>query len=182
MAINDANVARTAAGLTGGNTLALPRFDLPIRLQICPGDQGGIGIANVPFTVLLPGVAGGELFPIAQGTTTADGDIMINSLHILLGPVTVQILGSEYEFSLHTGMQAVGTTAGRQKRLDYLGYERGHLTTPRLSSVPDDGNDSSAHQGAIMNFQADFHTSDNLVIDGVIRPASGTVLRAKVGA
>lgn len=176
MAETDANVSRTASGLTGGNTLAVPRFDLPIRLQICPGAQGGVGVANVPFTVLLQG------FPIAQNTTTADGDIMINSLHILLGPVTVQIMGSEYEFTLHPGMQAVGTTAGRQKRLDYLGYEQGHLSAPRLSSVPDDGVDSSAHQQAIMNFQMDHNQSDNLFIDGVIGNASGPVLRTKVGA
>lgn len=171
----DLNVARTMQGLAPVNTVAVPMLDTPVRFQICPGTDAGAGIQGLAFTLAF----GGNDF--AAGTTTADGDVLVPSLLLLIADVTVKMLGGDYVVSANPALPAIGTIAGQQKRLEVLGYVQGYQLAPLLNNVFDDGADSPRHQQAIMNFQADRNPPDALAIDGVIGPATSGVLRTQVG-
>ena len=169
--LNNAPVARTSEGETIANTLTIVRDVVKIRFQIAPGTDAGLGIANAAFRIL---VGGSE---ITNGQTNADGEIEVPLQPLLTGAVTVRIFDSDYELTLHGGLQAVTTRAGQQKRYDILGYHTGYQLNTVGNNPPDDGVDGVKTQQAIMNVQAD----SNISIDGTVGNNTRTQLTTKAG-
>ena len=88
----------------------------------------------------------------------------------------MRIFETDYEISLHPGLQVLTHIDGRQKRLESLGYMSGYLVDRPLGR-PDSGNDNSNTQQAIMNLQTD----QAVAIDGVIGPQTEGRLKTAVG-
>jgi hypothetical protein len=141
------HVMRTAAKLSTGNVFVFRK--VPLRFQITPGTQEGVGIAGLDYTITLDGKI------VGTGTTDADGEVEVPLDALIQGSPVLRILDTDYHLHLHPGLQPLDTLAGQQKRLDHLGYMTGYLTEPIGSAVPDDGVDSPRTQQAIMNFQMD---------------------------
>lgn len=167
----EAPVARTSEGEDLANTLTAVTGVVKIRFQIAPGTDAGLGIASVPFRILSGGTE------IGNGSTNADGEVEVPLQPLLTGAVVVRIFETDFNLTLHPGLQAVTTRAGRQKRYDILGYMTGYQLVPIGSAVPDDGTDGARSQQSIMNFQTD----SNLGIDGAEGNNTRTQLTTKAG-
>lgn len=166
-----APVGRASEGEDLANTLTVIREVVRIRFQIAPGTDAGLGIANADYRIL---VGGSE---IASGQTNADGEIEVPLQPLLTGTVTVRIFESDYNLTLHRGLDAVNTLAGQQKRMDILGYMTGYQLDLPGNSAPDDGRDNPRTQQAIMNVQAD----SNISIDGTVGNQTRNQLTTKAG-
>lgn len=168
----EALLARTMEGLPTLNTLVTSLLVVRLRFQIAPGTASDLGIANVPYSLL----SGGTQFETGQ--TDANGEVAVPLSPLLTGStIVVRIFGTDYDLSLHAGLQAINGMNGRQKRLDVLGYMTGYQLTGIANAVPDDGNDGPRTQQSIMNLQTD----QNLTIDGDIGPQTTNALRAQTG-
>lgn len=168
---NNAPVTRTSEGEDLVNTLTAIRDVVKIRFQIAPGTGAGLGIANADFRILSGGTE------ITSGQTNADGEVEVPLQPLLTGNVTVRIFDSDYNLTLHGGLEAVTTLRGQQKRYDIMGYITGYQLTTVGNAAPDDGRDGSKTQQAIMNVQTD----GNLSIDGTVGNQTRTELTNKVG-
>lgn len=166
-----ASTARTSEGETLVNTLTTVLDTVKIRFQIAPGIDANLGIASADFRIL---VAGTE---ISSGQTNADGEVEVPLQPLLTGPVTVRIFESDFNITLHGGLQAVTTRAGQQKRFDILGYMTGYQRTLVGNAAPDDGTDGSKTQQSIMNLQTDA----SLTIDGEVGNNTRTQLTTRAG-
>ena len=166
-----APVARTSEGEDLVNTLTTVREVVKIRFQIAPGTGAGLGIADADYKIS----AGGA--EIATGKTNADGEVEVPLHPLLTGTVTVRIFESDFNLTLHGGLEAVTTLKGQQKRYDILGYMTGYLRNTVGNSAPDDGTDGSKTQQCIMNVQTD----GNLAIDGTVGNQTRTELTSKTG-
>lgn len=166
-----APVTRTSEGEDVLNTLVITRDVVKIRFQIAPGTGAGLGIADVDYKILSGGTE------IVSGKTTADGEVEIPLQPLLTGAVTVKIFDTDYNVTLHKGLEAVTTLKGQQKRIDILGYMTGYQRDPIANDVPDDGTDGARTQQSIMNVQTD----GNLTIDGDIGNQTRTELTTKAG-
>lgn len=168
---NSAPVTRTSEGEDLVNTLTAIRDVVKIRFQIAPGTGSNLGIAGVDFRILSGGTE------IANGQTNADGEVEVPLQPLLTGEVTVRIFESDFDLTLHAGLQAVTTRAGQQKRYDILGYMTGYQLGTVGNAAPDDGTDGTKTQQSIMNVQTD----GNLSIDGTVGNATRTDLTTKAG-
>lgn len=168
MADIDALVARTAADQTGVNTLVVLTY--PLRFQLAPGAAGGIGIQGAEFIVSAGGVE------IARGTTDANGEVPVPIAPLLLAPVTVNVLGTDYVLSFQP-QDKPEALRGQQQRLDKLGYMSGYLLQTPDPATTADNHDGPRTQQAIMNFQSD----ENLTLDGVIGGQTRAKLVEKTG-
>lgn len=166
-----APVGRTSEGEDLVNTLAVVNEVVKIRFQIAPGTDAGLGIASADYEILVGGAQH------STGQTNADGEVEVPLQPLLTGPVVVRIFGSDYNLTLHAGLQAVTTLAGQQKRYDILGYITGYQLNTVGNNPPDDGTDGVRTQQAIMNFQTD----SNLAIDGTVGNQTRTNLTTKAG-
>lgn len=166
-----APVTRTSEGEDLVNTLVVSRDVVKIRYQIAPGTEAGLGIANADFKILSGGTE------IKSGKTNADGEIEVPLQPLLTGAVTVNIFGTDFNLTLHKGLEVVTNRRGQQKRFDILGYITGYQRDPVANNVPDDNLDSTRFQQAIMNLQTD----SNLDIDGIIGNNTRTDLTSKAG-
>jgi len=164
----NAQLARRLPDLTHRNTLAVQ--SIPLRFQLAPGNASGLGVANVPYTISFGGLV------VTSAETNADGEVSVPLPPLLSGAVTVRIFETDYEISLHPGLQVLTHIDGRQKRLESLGYMSGYLVDRPLGR-PDSGNDNSNTQQAIMNLQTD----QAVAIDGVIGPQTEGRLKTAVG-
>ncbi len=153
----EARVTRTSEGLTVLNTLVMPT--VRVRFQICPGNRAGLGIANVPYQVLLNGAK------LKDDTTDANGEATVEILVIQQGGAVLHIFDTDYNLSFSV-LHALSATPGQQKRLEVLGYFTGYQLVALLNNPVDDGVDTPGFQQAIMNFQTD----QVLAIDGIIGP------------
>ena len=169
--LNNAPVGRTSEGEDLANTLTAIRDVVRIRFQIAPGTDAGLGIENADYRILSGGTE------MANGQTNADGEIEVPLQPLLTGTVTVRIFESDFDLSLHPGLQAVTTVAGQQKRYDILGYITGYQLGTAGSAAPDDGLDGTKTQQAIMNVQTD----GNLAIDGTVGNQTRNSLTTKAG-
>ena len=142
-----------------------------IRFQIAPGTDANLGIAGVDFEILSAGTQ------ISTGQTNADGEIDVPLQPLLTGTVTVRIFDSDFDLTLHPGLQAVTTLAGQQKRMDILGYITGYQLDTVGNGTPDDGTDGPKTQQAIMNVQADA----NIAIDGTVGNQTRTEMTNRAG-
>ena len=168
---NDALVTRCFDDEDLVNTLTAIREVVKIRFQIAPGTEAGLGIANAAYRIL-----SGDT-EIANGQTNADGEVEVPLQPLLTGPVTVRIFDSDYDLSLHAGLDAATTLAGQQKRYDILGYITGYQLGTPGNAAPDDGRDGTRTQQALMNVQAD----SNISIDGTVGNQTRTQLTTKAG-
>lgn len=168
---NPASVGRTSEGEDLANTLTTVTDVVKIRFQIAPGTDAGLGIASADYRIL---VGGSEH---STGQTNADGEVEVPLQPLLTGHVVVRIFDTDFDLSLHGGLQAVTTRAGQQKRFDILGYVTGYQLTTVGNGVPDDGTDGTKTQQAIMNFQTDA----NLSIDGTVGNQTRTNLTNRAG-
>ena len=166
-----APVTRTSEGEDLVNTLVISRDIVKIRYQIAPGTEAGLGIANADFKILSGGTE------IKSGKTNADGEIEVPLQPLLTGAVTVNIFGTDFNLTLHKGLEVVTNRKGQQKRFDILGYATGYQRDPVANNVPDTGTDSARFQQAIMNLQTD----SNLDIDGIIGVNTRNDLTSKAG-
>ncbi len=164
----DAFVARTAADQTGLNTLVVLTY--PVRFQLAPGAADGIGIEGAEFVVSAAGVE------IARGKTDANGEVPVPIAPLLLGAVTIRILGTDYVLSFQPQDKPT-VLRGQQQRLDKLGYMSGYQLQVPGSAAAADNQDGPRTQQAFMNFQCD----ENLTLDGVIGPQSRGRLVEKTG-
>lgn len=166
----DVEVARTMADLMGLNVLTLAT--IPLRFQIAPGTAASLGIANVDFAISFDGSE------IASGQTTADGEVSIPLLALMGGsPAVLRIFDTDFNLTLHPGLQAVSGLDGRQRRLEHLGYMTGYQLVVIGGDQPDDNTDGPRTQQAIMNFQMD----ESLTIDGDIGNQTSGKIKSKVG-
>ena len=165
----DVFVARTAEGLTHLNTLGVPT--LPVRFQTAPGAGPSLGIPAAPFAITF------NSLPIGAGDTNSDGEVPVPLFPLLMGTVTVRIFDTDYELTLHPGLQALTRLDGQQKRMEVLGYVTGYLNVGNLTDTPDSNADNPETQQAIMNFQTD----RKLAIDGAIGPATRGALKTAAG-
>ena len=166
-----APVTRTSEGEDLVNTLVVSRDVVKIRYQIAPGTEAGLGIANADFKILSGGTE------IKSGKTNADGEIEVPLQPLLTGAVTVNIFGTDFNLTLHKGLEVVTNRRGQQKRFDILGYITGYQRDPVANNVPDDNRDSTRFQQSIMNLQTD----SNLDIDGIIGNNTRNDLTSKAG-
>jgi len=166
-----APTARTAEGEDLVNTLVVSREVLKIRFQIAPGTDANLGIADVDYKILSGGTE------IKSGKTTADGEIEVPLQPLLTGAVVVKIFDTDYNLTLHPGLEGIRTRKGQQKRYDILGYMTGYQLTPIASAVADDGTDGTRTQQSIMNLQAD----SNISIDGGVGPNTRAQITTKAG-
>lgn len=166
-----APVARTSEGEDILNTLVVSRDIVKIRFQIAPGTDANLGIADVEYKLLSGGTE------IGDGKTTTDGEVEIPLQPLLTGAVTVKIFDTDYNVTLHKGLEAATTRKGQQKRMDILGYLTGYQRDPIGNDVPDDGRDGTRTQQSIMNLQTD----SNIDIDGDIGNQTRTQLTTKAG-
>lgn len=164
----EARVCRTSEGETVLNTLVMPTVRL--RFQICPGTDGGLGIAGVAYQVLLNGAK------LKDDTTDANGEATVEILVILQGGAVLHIFDTDYNLSFSI-LKALTTTEGQQKRLEVMGYFTGYQLVEQLNSAIDDGNDTPAFQQAIMNFQTD----QVLAMDGNIGPKTRDAMQKAAG-
>lgn len=168
---NPAPVGRTSEGEDLANTLAAITDTVKIRFQIAPGTDAGLGIASADYRILVGGTEH------STGQTTADGEIEVPLQPLLTGNVVVRIFDSDFNLTLHGGLQAVTTLTGQQKRYDILGYMSGYQLSAPGNSPPDDGSDGSRTQQSIMNLQTD----SNLAIDGAVGRNTRNQLTTKAG-
>lgn len=166
-----APVARTSEGEDLTNTLSVTREVVKIRFQIAPGTDANLGIADAEYRILSGGTE------ITSGQTNAEGEIEVPLQPLLTGAVTVRIFETDYNLTLHAGLEAVTTRKGQQKRFDILGYMTGYQLSPIGSDAPDDDNDGPRTQQSIMNLQAD----SGISIDGAIGAQTRTQLTNKAG-
>jgi hypothetical protein len=166
-----APVTRTSEGESIVNTLTAVTGVVKIRFQIAPGTGADLGIAGVNYRIFSGGTQ------IAQGQTNADGEVEVPLQPLLTGAVTLNIFDSDFNLTLHPGLQAVTTRAGQQKRYDILGYMTGYQLGTVGNAAPDDGTDGAKTQQSIMNVQTD----GNLSIDGTVGNATRTDLTTKAG-
>jgi hypothetical protein len=171
MVLINAPLGRTSAGVDLVNTLTVVLGVVKVRFQIAPGTGADLGIASADFTISSGGTE------ITRGQTNADGEVEVPLLPLLTGTVTVGIFGSEYNMSLHPGLQPVNTLAGQQKRCDIMGYITGYQLGTVGNSPPDDGRDGVKTQQAFMNVQHD----GDLSIDGTIGNGTRTDMTTKAG-
>lgn len=171
MALINAPLGRTSAGVDLVNTLTVVLGVVKIRFQIAPGTGAGLGIPSADFRILSGGTE------LSRGQTNADGEVEVPLLPLLTGTVTVNIFGSDYNMSLHPGLQPVDTLAGQQKRCDIMGYITGYQLGTAGNAAPDDGRDGPKTQQAFMNVQHD----GDLSIDGNIGNATRTDMTTKAG-
>ena len=120
MSTPSAFLTKTIQGLTLLNTLVVPTGEVRLRFQIAPGTVSGLGIAGAQFSLLF----GGAQF--ASGQTDANGELGIPIQQLLSGTVVVRIFDTDYNVSLHPGLQSPESLAGQQKRLDIMGYITGY--------------------------------------------------------
>ncbi len=168
---NPAPVGRTSEGEDLANTLTTITDVVKIRFQIAPGTDAGLGIASADYRILVGGTEH------STGQTNADGEIEVPLQPLLTGNVVVRIFDSDFNLTLHGGLQAVTTLAGQQKRYDILGYITGYQLSTVGNSAPDDGTDGTKTQQAVMNVQAD----SNLSIDGTVGNQTRTQLTTRAG-
>jgi hypothetical protein len=166
-----APVGRTSEGEDLVNTLTTVLEVVKIRFQIAPGTGANLGIADAEYKLLSGSTE------IASGTTTADGEIEVPLQPLLTGAVTVRIFESDFNLTLHGGLEAVTTLKGQQKRYDILGYHTGYLRDVVGNGLPDDGRDGPKTQQCIMNVQTD----GSLAIDGTVGNQTRTELTSKAG-
>lgn len=166
-----APVGRTSEGEDLVNTLTAVREVVKVRFQIAPGAGANLGIADADYKIL------SGTTELSSGKTTADGEIEVPLQPLLTGAVTVRIFESDFNLTLHSGLEAVTTIKGQQKRYDILGYNTGYLRDVVGNSAPDDGQDGSKTQQSIMNIQTD----GNLSIDGTVGNQTRTELTNKAG-
>jgi peptidoglycan hydrolase-like protein with peptidoglycan-binding domain len=166
----DVQVMRTMPDLMGLNVLTL--MTIPLRFQIAPGTAASLGIADVDYTISFDGSE------IAGGQTNADGEVSIPLL-ALMGtlPAVLRILDTDFNLTLHPGLQATNRMDGRQRRLEHLGYMTGYQLVAIGGDQPDDNTDGPRTQQAIMNFQMD----ESLTVDGDTGNQTTTKLRTAVG-
>src|SRR5207237_1058184 len=81
-----------------------------LRFQIAPGTDSGLGIAGAQFSLLF----GGAQF--ASGQTDANGELGIPIQQLLSGTVVVRIFDTDYNVSLHPGLQSPESLAGQPAR------------------------------------------------------------------
>lgn len=164
----DALIARTLEGLDHLNTLIMPTAR--VRFQICPGTGPDLGIADVPYEVLLNGTQ------FKAANTDANGEATIPVLLFAMGTVVLRIFGTDYNVSFHT-LQALNTVAGQQKRFDVMGYFTGYQLVALRNNTIDDDTDTPRLQQAIMNFQTD-HV---LAMDGIAGPVTRGRMQSEGG-
>jgi hypothetical protein len=164
----EARVTRTSEGQTILNTLAMPT--VRIRFQICPGTGAGLGIAGVPYQVLLNGTK------LKDDTTDANGEATVEILVIQQGGAVLHIFDTDYNLSFSL-LQALTTTPGQQKRLEVMGYFSGYQLVALLNNAIDDGIDTPGFQQAIMNFQTD----QVIAMDGIIGPTTRGKMQTAAG-
>lgn len=166
-----APIGRTSEGEDLVNTLTAVREVVKVRFQIGPGTGASLGIADADYKIM------SGTTELASGKTTADGEIEVPLQPLLTGAVTVRIFESDFNLTLHSGLENVSTLKGQQKRYDILGYHTGYLRDVVGNSAPDDGRDGTKTQQCIMNFQTD----GNLSIDGTVGNQTRTDLTTKAG-
>ena len=166
--MTEARLTRTSQGLTVLNTLVMPTVRL--RFQICPGTEAGLGIANVPYDVILNGTK------VKGDVTDANGEATVEILVIQQGGAVLRIFDTDYNLSFSL-LRALSTTQGQQKRLEVLGYFTGYQLVALLNNPIDDGVDTPRFQQAIMNFQTD----QVLAMDGVVGPNTRAKMKTVVG-
>jgi hypothetical protein len=160
-------LARSIADAITGNMVAM--VTVRFRFQIGGGTEDALGIEGADWRALQNDAQ------IASGRTPATGEVSF-----LMNPgeeAVLEILGTEYRVTLHPGIAANDTLAGRQKRLDMLGYMTGYQLTPIADNAPDDGTDGPRTQQAIMNFQMD----QNIGVDGEIGNQTAQALARAAG-
>lgn len=155
----EARVTRTSEGENVLNTIVMPT--VRIRFQICGGTDAGLGVAGVPYQVLLNGTK------LKDDTTDANGECTVEILVIQQGGAVLHIFDTDYNLSFSL-LQALTTMKGQQKRLEIMGYFTGYQIIPQGNLPVDDGNDTPAFQQAIMNFQTD----QVIGMDGIIGPVT----------
>jgi hypothetical protein len=167
----DTSVARTSNDLTTVNTLVVVTF--PIRFQIAPGTDSGLGIKDAPFTL----TAGGVRIPTDSDKTDENGEVRIPLANLLVGgPVVVNVFDTDYTVAL-TPIKPIDQLDGQQQRLDTLGYMMGYQLDFPPKDPADDNLDGPRTQQAIMNFQSD----QNLFLDGVIGAKTRDALKSAAG-
>jgi hypothetical protein len=118
-----------------------------IRFQFGSGADDTLGIADARWTLSLNG------HQVAAGITGADGEVSF-----LMSPIenlVLNIFDTDYNVSLHSGLQPIAQLTGQQKRLDALGYLTGYQLSAIGSDVPDDNQDGARTRQAALNFQTD---------------------------
>jgi hypothetical protein len=162
------SLARSLAANLTRNALTLR--EVRVRFQVAGGADDALGIAGLDWQLLRDGTE------LAHGQTGRNGEISV--MMTAWETLVLRVLGTDYNLSIHPGLQAETALPGQQKRLDALGYLTGQLLTPIASSVPDDGLDGPRTQQAIMNFQCD----QNLKIDGLAGGQTRGKIRDAIGA
>jgi hypothetical protein len=146
-------VARSVANLESRNVLTLRR--VKVRFQFGAGADDALGIEGVNWSVSLNGAV------VTSGITDAKGEVSF-----LMSPnetVVLNIFDTDYNVTMHPGLEAATERDGQQKRLDMLGYMIGYLRNPIGSNRTDDDQDGPLTRQAILNFQTD----SNLHMDSV---------------
>lgn len=109
-------VARTAHGLSHGNTLVAPI--VRVRFQICPGTQANTGVADLYYQIS----QNGRL--IRTGQTDSNGELAIPVDLIDAGNLILRVLETDYTFEFYR-LRPLATGPGVAMRLDQLGYMQG---------------------------------------------------------
>jgi hypothetical protein len=141
-------VARTAHGLSHGNTLVAPI--VRIRFQICPGTQANTGVAGLHYQIS----QNDRL--IRSGDTDPNGELTIPVDLIDAGNLILRVLETDYTFEFYH-LRPLATLSGAAMRLDQLGYVQGiHINRPPLDAS-DVAVPTTSHHVAVNRFCAD-HT------------------------
>jgi hypothetical protein len=159
---------RVLEGLPHFISLVIPQ--VRIRFQIAPGVGAGLGIAAVPFEILVGGAA------VLTGTTDANGEIIVPLPLVQAGNCSVKIFGSEFPIALLASWDPVTTDKGKQQRLDHMGYIRGYQLSTTIDP-PADGTLSERFHNAINDFQ----WNEDIAVDGVAGPITQGRLTAAAG-
>ena len=165
----EAFVQRVLEGLTQFNTIAMPI--VRIRFQIAPGVGTGLGIAAVPFQVLVGGA------PVHAGTTDANGEVTVPIPFIAAGNCVLRIFDTEFPLDFTPALDPVTAESGQAQRLDQMGYVTGYQLDATIDPSVEPTRAQPRSRQAALNLQAD----TGIAIDDDIGPQTRTQLTTKAG-
>lgn len=165
----EAFVQRVLEGLTQFNTIAMPI--VRIRFQIAPGTGTSLGIATVPFQVLVNGA------PVHAGTTDANGEVTVPIPFIAAGNCVLRIFDTDFPLDFTPALDPVTSESGQAQRLDQMGYVTGYQLDATIDPSVEPTRAEPRSRQATLNLQAD----SDIAIDDEIGPQTRTQLTTKAG-
>ena len=165
----EAFVQRVLEGLTQFNTIAMPI--VRIRFQLSPGTGTGLGIASVPFQVLVGGVA------VHAGTTDANGEVTVPIPFVVAGGCVLRIFDTEFPLDFTPALDPVTSALGQLQRMDQMGYVTGYQLDATIEPSTDTTRNTERSRQCCLNVQADA----GIAIDDDIGPQTRTQLTTLAG-